>query len=250
MAPMSKTIGAVYEFGSFRLDTARRLLMQNDRTLTLPPKTFDLLILLVESRGRVLTKKELMSALWPDTFVEDANLTFQMSAVRKALGPEAGNWIETLPRYGYRFTDKVLEVHPGFTSGGAVPLLTETPAPLHTPAFGKDRRLYYWIPTGLLAIAAAYLAFVHLRESPPLERAVTFQISPPESFATSDVDSIALSPNGDRLLFVGVRPDGGRHYGCGLLIHWRRPHSPALSWSIRRFGRPTAALWRSSQQAN
>src|SRR5437867_12796698 len=103
---------------------------------------------------------------------------------------------------------------------------------------------------GLLAIAAAYLAFVHLRESPPLERAVTFQISPPESFATSDVDSIALSPNGDRLLFVGVRPDGGRHYGCGLLIHWRRPHSPALSWSIRRFGRPTAALWRSSQQAN
>jgi DNA-binding response OmpR family regulator len=56
---MSKTIGAVYEFGTFRLDSARRLLMQNDRTLTLPPKTFDLLILLVESRGRVFTKKDL-----------------------------------------------------------------------------------------------------------------------------------------------------------------------------------------------
>jgi DNA-binding winged helix-turn-helix (wHTH) protein len=82
--------------------------MQNDRTLTLQPKTFDLLILLVESRGRVLTKKELMHALWPDTFVEDANLTFQMSALRKVLGPEGSEWIETLPRYGYRFNVKVL----------------------------------------------------------------------------------------------------------------------------------------------
>src|SRR5947207_2840903 len=145
MAAMSKTIGAVYEFGSFRLDSARRLLMQNDRTLTLPPKTFDLLILLVESRGRVLTKKELMSALWPDTFVEDANLTFQMSAVRKALGPEAGNWIETLPRYGYRFTDKVLEVHPGFTSGGAVPLLPETPAALRGTELADSA---FWSPDG------------------------------------------------------------------------------------------------------
>src|SRR5215467_12936562 len=196
MPAMLGTTGAVYEFGSFRLDAARRLLMQNDRTLTLQPKTFDLLILLVESRGRVLTKKELMNALWPDTFVEDANLTFQMSALRKALGPEASEWIETLPRYGYRFSGKVLVFDPGGTSGGAVRPLTETPAPLHTPAFRKDRRLYYWIPPALLAIAAAYLAFVHLQESPPVERAVTFQISPPESFATPDLDSIAVSPNG------------------------------------------------------
>src|SRR5215467_7471890 len=112
MPAMSETIGAVYEFGSFRLDSARRLFIQNDRTLTLPPKTFDLLILLVESRGRVFTKKELMSALWPDTFVEDANLTFQISALRKALGPEASEWIETLPRYGYRFRGNVLGVDP------------------------------------------------------------------------------------------------------------------------------------------
>jgi DNA-binding winged helix-turn-helix (wHTH) protein len=97
MLAMSETIGVVYEFGSFRLDAAQRLLMQNDRTLTLQPKTFDLLILLVESRGRVFTKRELISALWPDTFVEDANLTFQISALQKALGPEAGEWIETLP---------------------------------------------------------------------------------------------------------------------------------------------------------
>src|SRR5713101_7325472 len=105
---MANAIGAVFEFGSFRLDTAKRLLTREGAHLTLPPKTFDLLLLLVESRGRVFTKKELISALWPDTFVEDANLTFQISTLRKALGPDGSEWIETLPRYGYLFSGDVL----------------------------------------------------------------------------------------------------------------------------------------------
>lgn len=206
---MSETIGAVYEFGSFRLDAARRLLMQNDRTLTLQPKTFDLLILLVESRGRVFTKKELMSALWPDTFVEDANLTFQISVLRKALGPEASEWIETLPRYGYRFSGNVLEVDPSLPPESAT--LTEAAGQTrYAPAVRNARRLYYWIPVALLVLAAAYLAVIHLRESPPEERTFTFQISPPDRITIPDTDSIAVSPNGDRMVFVGVGPDGGR----------------------------------------
>src|SRR5215467_10059921 len=157
MPAMLGTTGAVYEFGSFRLDAARRLLMQNDRTLTLQPKTFDLLILLVESRGRVLTKKELMNALWPDTFVEDANLTFQISTLRKALGPEGSEWIETLPRYGYRFRGNVLEIDPGFPPESAI--LTEAAVQANdAPEVRNDRRLFYWIPAGLLALAAVYLA--------------------------------------------------------------------------------------------
>src|SRR5713101_2331923 len=107
---MANAIGVVFEFGSFRLDAAKRLLTRGGAHLTLPPKTFDLLLLLVESRGRVFAKKELMAALWPDTFVEDASLTFQVSALRKALGGEGIEWIETLPRYGYRFAGEVLEV--------------------------------------------------------------------------------------------------------------------------------------------
>src|SRR5712691_9713239 len=107
---MANAIEAVFEFVSFRLDTARRLLTREGRHLALPPKTFDLLLLLVESRGRVFAKKELMAALWPDTFVEDASLTFQVSALRRVLGGEGIEWIETLPRYGYRFAGEVLEV--------------------------------------------------------------------------------------------------------------------------------------------
>ena len=78
--------------------------------------------------------------------------------MRKALGPEASQWIETLPRYGYRFSGKVFEVDPGFTSEGAVRLLRETAAPPHTSAFRTRRRLYYWIPAGVLAIAKGMTA--------------------------------------------------------------------------------------------
>src|SRR5277367_5476872 len=107
---MNDAVGVAYEFGPYRLDTARRLLTRDGQTLTLPPKTFSLLLLLVEGQGRVFTKKELMLALWPDSFVEEANLSFQISALRKALGDEGGQWIATLPRYGYRFNGKVSEI--------------------------------------------------------------------------------------------------------------------------------------------
>ena len=101
----------LYEFGPFRLDSARRLLVREGKNLALPPKTFDLLLFLIEGRDRVLTKKELMSALWPDTFVEEANLAFQIAALRKAFGERGPEWIETLPRVGYRFTCEVSTVN-------------------------------------------------------------------------------------------------------------------------------------------
>src|SRR5437773_12389264 len=85
-APTMSTGGnELYEFGPFRLHTAQRLLTRDGEAITLPPKTFDLLVLLIENQGRVLTKQELVRSLWPDTFVDEANLSFQVSALRKAL---------------------------------------------------------------------------------------------------------------------------------------------------------------------
>src|SRR5258706_11165229 len=115
---MSNRANGLYEFGSFRLDAGKRLLTRAGESVTLAPKTFDLLLVLAESEGRALTKAELMQALWPDTFVEEANLSFQMSALRKALGEEGTEWIETVPRHGYRFTAAVTKVdRPGPESG-------------------------------------------------------------------------------------------------------------------------------------
>jgi Tol biopolymer transport system component/DNA-binding winged helix-turn-helix (wHTH) protein len=100
---MSNASSGLYTFGSYRLDAASRVLTRSGTVVTLAPKTFDLLILMAESGGRLLSKRELMEALWNGTFVEEANLSFQMSSLRKALGEEGNRWIEAVPKYGYRF---------------------------------------------------------------------------------------------------------------------------------------------------
>ena len=158
-------------------------------------------------------KKELMAALWPDTFVEDANLSFQVSALRKALGGEGTEWIETLPRYGYRFAGEVLEVTPN--GGSEAPVWTSEPVsvppPVVSPVIVRDRvPSFYWIATALITIIAAGLAVAHFRETPPQERAVSFSITPPDLVTTPDSDAIVVSPDGNRVLFTGVGPDGAK----------------------------------------
>jgi DNA-binding winged helix-turn-helix (wHTH) protein/TolB-like protein/tetratricopeptide (TPR) repeat protein len=98
-----------YSFGAFRLDTRERLLLRNGEPVSLPPKVYDTLLALVESSGHIIEKEELMKTVWPDTFVEDANLTVNISALRRALGEGvAGHqYIETVPRRGYRFVSPV-----------------------------------------------------------------------------------------------------------------------------------------------
>jgi Tol biopolymer transport system component/DNA-binding winged helix-turn-helix (wHTH) protein len=100
---MSRVISGSYDFGTFRLDLERRVLTRGLDVVPVAPKTFELLVLLVRSPGRAFSKEELMNALWPDTFVEEANLSFQISVLRKALGPAAARWIQTVPKHGYRF---------------------------------------------------------------------------------------------------------------------------------------------------
>jgi DNA-binding winged helix-turn-helix (wHTH) protein len=102
---------AVYEFGLFDLDPAERLLLREGLPLTLPPKTFDLLVYFVEHPNRLLGKSELMGALWPDSFVEEANLSYQVSLLRRTLDsvPPGGPLIQTVPKIGYRFIANVTQ---------------------------------------------------------------------------------------------------------------------------------------------
>src|SRR5918911_127914 len=98
-----------YEFGPFRIDAAKRLLLREGEALALTPKAFDTLLALVERAGQLVTKDELMSRLWPDTFVEEGSLTRNISALRKALGehPREHRYIVTVPGQGYRFVARV-----------------------------------------------------------------------------------------------------------------------------------------------
>ena len=98
-----------YEFDRFRIDTKRRLLTRDGEPIALKAKALDTLVLLVQHAGRLLEKEELMNRLWPDTAVEEANLTQNIFEVRKALGEVPGEqrFIATVARRGYRFVAEV-----------------------------------------------------------------------------------------------------------------------------------------------
>jgi DNA-binding winged helix-turn-helix (wHTH) protein/TolB-like protein/Tfp pilus assembly protein PilF len=98
-----------YEFDPFRLDVAKRLLLREGQPVALTQRLFETLLALVENSGRVISKDELMSRLWPETAVEEANLTVNISALRKVLGETAGEhrFIATIPGRGYQFVATV-----------------------------------------------------------------------------------------------------------------------------------------------
>lgn len=99
---------AVYEFGPFRLDPAEHTLLRSGQPVALAPKVFDILALLVEKNGHLFAKEELMQAVWPDSFVEEGNLTRNISTLRTALGEKTDEqYIETVPKRGYRFVARV-----------------------------------------------------------------------------------------------------------------------------------------------
>src|SRR5215475_946038 len=111
-AAMSLHTKHIYEFGPFRLDAGEHLLLRDGEAVPLTPKAFDLLLALVERHGHLLEKEGLLKKVWPDAFVEEANLASNISQLRKALGEgENGHrYIETAPKRGYRFVAQVKEV--------------------------------------------------------------------------------------------------------------------------------------------
>jgi eukaryotic-like serine/threonine-protein kinase len=95
-----------YRFGGFELHTSKRALLRDDEKVALSPKSFEVLTCLVENAGRVVLKEELLKAVWPESFVEESNLTQHIFWLRKALGDRA-TYIVTVPGRGYQFTPKV-----------------------------------------------------------------------------------------------------------------------------------------------
>lgn len=98
-----------YEFGRFRLDASERVLLRDRDPVPLTPKVFEILLALVERGGHIVEKEDLMKKVWPDTYVEEGNLTQNVSLLRKALGEnrDRPQFIETVARRGYRFVAAV-----------------------------------------------------------------------------------------------------------------------------------------------
>src|SRR5437879_5371627 len=101
-----------YQFDPFLLDVDECRLLRKGRPVPLKPKLLETLIVLVENRGHMLNTGEVMKRLWPDSFVEEANLTVNISQLRKALAEngDQDQYIETVPKHGYRFVAPVREI--------------------------------------------------------------------------------------------------------------------------------------------
>ena len=109
---MTNQLQPIYEFGVFRVDARSRRIFRDGEVLPLTPKCFEILLMLLENHGEIVKKEDLMSRLWPDSFVEEGNLTYNISVLRKTLGERTGEhrYIVTVPTRGYRFVAPVREI--------------------------------------------------------------------------------------------------------------------------------------------
>lgn len=113
----------LYIFGPYRLDSAEKVLERDGKTVPLPPKDLEILVVLVQRAGHIVSKEELLEKVWPGVFIEEGNLSRYIFNLRQAFrdGIDGQKYIETVPRRGYRFTAAAVE------AGGSSPALRETP---------------------------------------------------------------------------------------------------------------------------
>src|ERR1700731_2666659 len=136
-------MSGLYRFGQFVLDPGRRTLSRADSPVSLTPKAFDVLLFLVRNPNRLVTKEELLQAVWGSTFVEEGNLKQYISHLRKALGDnsEDPRLIVTIPRKGYQFTalvtvsDAADIAQQSNAQAGATEGLTNDARPMESPAW-------------------------------------------------------------------------------------------------------------------
>ena len=198
---MSGRTGDVYEFGSSRLDLARRVFTREGNVVPLAPKTFELLRLMVENPGRAFSKQELIGALWPDTFVEEANLSFQISVLRKALGAEAAPWIETVPKHGYRFTADVKAIAPRGTGPAVAAEVTRpsVPAAVRSRWSGKAWLVAAIATSALVLATMVYLAV--LSRVPAGANRTSAAIASPLTSYPGFENAPSFSPDGSQVAF-------------------------------------------------
>ena len=162
----------IYEFGHFRLDVAEHVIREGDRLVTLKPKVFETLVLLVRNAGHLIPKQELLSRLWPDTVVDETNLNRNIWLIRRALGEQHGapGYIETVPRVGYRFVAQVRRVDgepetnapKPIEESEAVRASAMPPAPAEVAGPERLRPARRWVLPAAAAATAAAIALVLL----------------------------------------------------------------------------------------
>ena len=227
---MCNKFNNLYRFEDFVLNVSERSLHQNERLIQLPPKVFDTLRLLVERHGKIVSKQEMLDMIWKDTFVEENNLSQNISTLRKVFGKN-NKFIETVPRKGFRFVKPVAssaierrESIQAGSNGYVVATQTQThvveetildrdlsPAPFEDTSKLKNPSRNLLFGAGLAILLASVFGFVVYsfvgsdRDSKPKTPFASFDYK--ELTDTGNVGSSTISPDGKFVAFVRDSPD-------------------------------------------
>ena len=195
-----------FRFGNFRLYPTEQLLMHDDSAVPLAPKVFDILLYLVRNSGHLVKRDALMDAVWPDSFVEETNLTVNISLLRKILGnaDDGRPYIETVPRKGYRFQAEVFEEEEREASPHEMP--------------SQPQKVADAVVTGGAVAVAAPAAWA--AAAAPSPRLAPTAIAIPESAATSWRSSPLRS-----LFFVGL----AIVFVAAMVYFWIHQRKPATA---------------------
>lgn len=188
-----------YSFGEFRLDVEEKLLIRNETAIPLPPKVMDILCLLVERQGKLVSKNEIMETVWADSFVEESNLTQGIYTLRRALGnDESGkSVIETVPRRGFRIAVPIIE-------------LADEPKAFEVSKTPEKPELRFWTKSRLLIagvicvlIVGSLLVFAvsTMRSERPASAPIE-NVSLQKLTFSGDINTPAVSPDGKTIAFV------------------------------------------------
>jgi Tol biopolymer transport system component/DNA-binding winged helix-turn-helix (wHTH) protein len=217
----------IFGFDSYRLDTAQRVLSRDGVSVPLTPKAFDLLLLLIENQGRLVSKDRLMETIWPDTYVEEKTLAQNVFTLRKTLGLalDGQSYIETVPKHGYRFHAEVTETvrpvelpqapastsYPVPMAGTSATMVAALPGGLEqrppaTQLIGRWSTLKRVVFVATCLVVVAGLAFAALRfatrHRPGLANAAFQKFDISRLTNSGQVTAVGLSPDGKFVAFA------------------------------------------------
>lgn len=252
-----------FGFGEFRVDARRRILSKNGETISLTPRNFDLLLVMIENEGQILTHDDLLDKVWAGTFVEQANLKNAVSVLRKMLGegPGEGFYIRTIPRRGYSFVAPVRVVSDDFDSN---PSFIDGPpgfgnesgtevvrSPVHVIGDGEHEQLSHislepvkngrgWAKNlifGLFLIVALLAGILGFRkyfvgERPIIYDATKVIISKITSEGNLVGGDAAISPNGKYLVYVVREGENVSLWTRQIVTGIARQISPVMQGSV------------------